>query len=120
MALRLLLPLLLLLAATLLTAQAQGTGSSALDCCLKYSKKAIPGKFVTSYRLQGPELGCMLPAVVFTTKGNKKICASPTDPNNKKVMQNLDKKVQNNKQDKKKGQPPRPRGRPKRQKRQQV
>ncbi|XP_065716192.1 C-C motif chemokine 21 [Patagioenas fasciata] len=116
MALRLLLPLLLLLAATLLTAQAQGTGSSALDCCLKHSKKAVPRNVVKSYRLQGPELGCMLHAVVFTTKGNKKICASPTDPNNQKLMQNLDKKLQSNKQDK----PPHPRGRPKRQKRQRV
>ncbi|KAK2512166.1 C-C motif chemokine 19 [Columba guinea] len=68
MALRLLLPL-LLLAATLITAQAQGTGSSALDCCLKHSKKAVPRNLVKSYRLQGPELGCMLHAVVLLVIG---------------------------------------------------
>ncbi|XP_074992753.1 C-C motif chemokine 21-like [Calonectris borealis] len=119
MALRLLLPL-LLLAATLLIARAQGIGSSASDCCLKNSRKAIPSSWVKSYSLQGPESGCMLRAVVFTTKRNKKICASPTDPAVQKLMQNLDKKVKNDKKDKKKGHSPRPGGRPKRQKRQRV
>ncbi|XP_072716663.1 C-C motif chemokine 21-like [Ciconia boyciana] len=119
MALRLLLPL-LLLAATLLITQAQGIGSSASDCCLKHSQKAIPSVWVKSYSLQGPESGCLLHAVVFTTKRNKKICASPTDPAVQKLMQNLDKKVKNDKKDKKKGRSSRPGGRPKRQKQQQV
>ncbi|GAB0202931.1 C-C motif chemokine 21 [Grus americana] len=119
MALRLLLPL-LLLAAALLIAPAQGIGSSASDCCLKHSRKAIPSNLVKSYSLQGPELGCLLRAVVFTTKKNKKICASPTDPAIQKLMQNLDKKVKNDKKDKKKGQSSRSGGRPKRQKRQRV
>ncbi|KAM6391413.1 C-C motif chemokine 21-like [Rhynochetos jubatus] len=119
MALRLLLPL-LLLATTLLIAQAQGIGSQARDCCLKHSQKAIPSNWVKSYTLQGPESGCLLRAVVFTTKKNKKICASPTDPAVQKLMNNLDKKVKNDKKDKKKGPSPRPRRRPKRQKRQQV
>ncbi|XP_009984401.1 PREDICTED: C-C motif chemokine 21 [Tauraco erythrolophus] len=122
MALRLFLPL-LLLAATLLIAQAQGIGTSASDCCLKNSEKAIPSKWVKSYSLQGRESGCTLHAVVFTTKKNRKICASPTDPAVQKLMQNLDKKMKNDKKDKKdkkKGQSSRPRGRPKRQKWQQV
>ncbi|XP_063176241.1 C-C motif chemokine 21 [Chroicocephalus ridibundus] len=120
MALRLLLPLLLLLAATLLIAQAQGIGSSASDCCLKNSQNAIPRSLVKSYILQGSESGCLLRSVVFITKKNKKICASPTDPAVQKLMQHLDKKVKNDKKDKKKGQSPRPGGRPKRQKRQRV
>uniref|UniRef100_A0A8B9M439 C-C motif chemokine n=1 Tax=Accipiter nisus TaxID=211598 RepID=A0A8B9M439_9AVES len=97
-----------------------GIGSPASDCCLKNSQKAIPSNWVKSYSLQGPESGCLLRAVVFTTKRDKKICASPTDPAVQKLMQNLDKKVKNDKKDKKKGQSPRPRGRPKRQKRQRV
>ncbi|XP_074992166.1 C-C motif chemokine 21-like [Calonectris borealis] len=113
MALHLLLPL-LLLASTLLIAQAQGIGSSASDCCLKNSQKVVPSSWVKSYSLQGPKSGCLLRAVVFTTKRNKKICASPTDLAVQKLMQNLDKK------DKKKGQSPRPRGRPKWQKQQWV
>ncbi|XP_009955293.1 PREDICTED: C-C motif chemokine 21 [Leptosomus discolor] len=110
MALRLLLPL-LLLAATLLISQAQGIGSSASDCCLKYSQKTIPSNVVKSYTLQGPASGCLLHAVVFTTRRNKKICASPTDAAVQKLMQNLEKKD-------KKGKSQRPRHRSKRQKRQ--
>ncbi|XP_056181495.1 eotaxin-like [Falco biarmicus] len=117
MALRLLLLLLLLLAAILAITEAQGIGSSPSDCCLKYSRKAIPSSWVKSYSLQGPESGCLLRAVVFTTKRNKKICASPTDSAVQKLMENLDKKVKNKK---KKGQPPRPRGKPKQQKQQRV
>ncbi|XP_030326783.1 C-C motif chemokine 21-like [Strigops habroptila] len=116
MALRLLLPL-LLLTATLLITQAQGIGNLGMDCCLKNSQAQIPSNRVTSYTLQGPESGCALRAVVFTTKKNKKICASPTDPAVQKVMQNLDKKLR---KDKKKGQPPRYRDRPRRQKQQRV
>ncbi|XP_010146465.1 PREDICTED: C-C motif chemokine 21, partial [Eurypyga helias] len=108
---------LLLLATTLLITQAQGIGSQ--DCCLKHSRKAVPSNWVKSYSLQGPESGFLLRAVVFTTKKNKKICASPTHPAVQKLMNNLDKKVKNDKKDKKKGPSPRPRGRPKRQKRQQ-
>ncbi|KAM6302994.1 C-C motif chemokine 21a-like [Podargus strigoides] len=119
MALRLLLPL-ILLAATFLIAQAQGIGSSASDCCLKNSRSAIPSNFVKSYSLQGPESGCLLRAVVLTTKRNKKICASPADPAVQRLMKNLDKKVKSNKEDKQKGQSPRPRGRARRQKRQRV
>ncbi|KAM9262537.1 C-C motif chemokine 21-like [Morus bassanus] len=117
MALRLLLPL-LLLAATLLITQAQGIGSSASDCCLKNSQKAIPRTWVKSYSLQGPESGCILHAVVFTTKRGKKICASPSDATVRKLIQDLD-KMKNDKKTKK-GHSPRPGGRPKRQKRQRV
>ncbi|XP_069736743.1 C-C motif chemokine 19-like [Phaenicophaeus curvirostris] len=116
MALRLLLPL-LLLAAVLFIAQAQGIGTSASDCCLKTSQRAISSNWVKSYRLQGPESGCMLRAVVLTTKKNRKICASIIDPDVQKLMEDLDKRV---KKDKKKGQFPRPRSRSKRQRRQQV
>ncbi|XP_014807969.1 PREDICTED: C-C motif chemokine 21 [Calidris pugnax] len=119
MALRLLLPL-LLLAATILIVQTQGIGSSASDCCLKNSQAAIPRGLVKSYILQGPESGCLLRSVVFITKKNKKICASPTDPAIQMLMQNLDKRVKNDKKDRKKGQYPRSGGRPRRQKRQRV
>ncbi|XP_053787973.1 eotaxin-like [Vidua chalybeata] len=125
MALRPFLLLLPLLAAALLITQAQGIGSSALDCCLKHSslKKDIPSGVMTSYHLQGPETGCYLRAVVLITKRNKKICVSPNDDTIQKLMQQLDKKA-NNEKDKKpknnKGQTQRSRGRPKKQKRQRV
>ncbi|XP_009907221.2 C-C motif chemokine 21 [Dryobates pubescens] len=119
MALRLLLPL-LALAATLLINQAQGISSSASDCCLKYSQRAIPSGLVKSYSIQEAASGCAIPAVVLITKKNKKICASPTNLAVQKLMKNLDKKVKSDTKDKKQGQRSRSRGRPKRQERQQV
>ncbi|XP_010141048.1 PREDICTED: C-C motif chemokine 21 [Buceros rhinoceros silvestris] len=124
MAPRLLLPL-LMLAATFLIAQAQGIGTSASDCCLKHSQKNIPGNLIKSYRIQGPESGCFLHAVVITTQRGRKICASPTDPTIQNLMQNpdkmvkKDKKVKNNKKDKK-GQSLRARSRAQRQKPRRV
>ncbi|XP_025963988.1 C-C motif chemokine 21-like [Dromaius novaehollandiae] len=91
MALRLLLPL-LLLAAALLIYPARGISSQASDCCLKNSQRNIPAGWVKSYSLQGPETGCLLRAVVFTTRKNKKLCASPTDPAVQKLIQKLEKK----------------------------
>ncbi|KAJ7424145.1 C-C motif chemokine 21 [Willisornis vidua] len=117
MALRLLLPL-LMLAATLFIAQAQGIGSSASDCCLGHSQKTIPRDMVTSYTHQGPESGCLLRAVVFITKKGRKICASPTKPDVLKVMKYVD-KVKNDR-NKKKGQPQRSGGKPKQRRRQRV
>ncbi|XP_063279057.1 C-C motif chemokine 21-like [Prinia subflava] len=108
--------LLLLMLATILISQAQGIGSSASDCCLKLSQKSIPKGVVTSYRLQGPESGCLLRAVVFTTKKNRKICASPTDSAVQKMMKYLDKKAKNGK-NRKMGHPG---GRPKKQRQQRV
>ncbi|XP_005428133.1 C-C motif chemokine 5-like [Geospiza fortis] len=112
--------LLLLLAASLLIAQAQGIGSSALDCCLKNRplKKEILG-VVTSYHHRGPESGCYLHSVVLITKKNRKICASPTDDTVQKLIQQLDRRAKNNK-NRKKGQTQHPRGRPKKQRRQRV
>ncbi|XP_010208207.1 C-C motif chemokine 19-like [Colius striatus] len=114
MALRLLLPLLLTAAALFIT-QAQGISSSAPDCCLLHSQKPIPYRMVKSYRFLGPETGCELRSVVFTTKKNRKICASPTDPNMKKLIEKL-----NNKPKTKKKQSPGAKSRNKRQKQQQV
>uniref|UniRef100_A0A8C6YWX3 C-C motif chemokine n=1 Tax=Nothoprocta perdicaria TaxID=30464 RepID=A0A8C6YWX3_NOTPE len=91
MALRLLLPL-LLLAAALLVLPARGISSQASDCCLKTSQGKIPLGLVKSYSVQGPESGCLLRAVVFTTRKGKKLCASPDSSSVQKVMQKLDKK----------------------------
>ncbi|TRZ21030.1 hypothetical protein HGM15179_006051 [Zosterops borbonicus] len=111
--------LLLLLAAALLITQVQGIGSSASDCCLNHSQRIIPYSVVTSYRLQGPKTGCVLEAVVFTTKRNRNICASPDDDTVKKLMKHLDKKAKKDKS-KNRGQTQRPRGRPKKQRQQRV
>lgn len=84
----------------------------ASDCCLKTSKKTFPRAWVKSYRIQGPESGCLLRAVVFTTKKEKKICSSLTNPAVQKLIRSLE--------DKQKNPPQKPQGRSKRQKRKQV
>lgn len=86
-----------------------GVDNPASDCCLKTSQRTIPIKWVKSYSIQGPESGCVLRAVVFTTKKNKKICFSPTDPAVQKLIKDLKNPRRNTSQ-----------GKPKRQKRKQV
>ncbi|XP_054254303.1 C-C motif chemokine 21 [Indicator indicator] len=115
MALHLLL-MLFVLAATLLTDQAQGISSSASDCCLNYSRRAIPSRLVKSYNIQETALGCAISAVVFITKKDKKICASPDNPTVQRLMKNLDKKVKSDNKNKKQEQPSHSRARSKRQK----
>lgn len=66
---------------------------------------------------------CCSPRLI--TKKNKKICVSPTDDAVLKLLQQLDKKAKNDKDkkaknNKNKRQIQRPRGRPKKQKRQRV
>ncbi|XP_075788930.1 C-C motif chemokine 21 [Pelodiscus sinensis] len=68
---------LLLLATALCLCQAQGSENQASDCCLRHNNHPIPLKVLASYRLQGPETGCRLPAIVFITKKNKSLCAPP-------------------------------------------
>ncbi|XP_068523429.1 uncharacterized protein [Anas acuta] len=94
MALRILLPL-LLLAAALLLLPAEGVDNVASECCLKTSKKNIPSVWVKSYRIQGPETGCPLHAVVFTTKKEKKICSSLSSPAVQRLIRNLEEKQKN-------------------------
>lgn len=84
----------------------------ASDCCLKTSKKNIPSAWVKSYRIQGPETGCLLRAVVFTTKKEKKICSSLTSPAVQKLIRSLEEKQKNP--------PPKPQGRSRRLKRKQA
>uniref|UniRef100_A0A493SX68 C-C motif chemokine n=1 Tax=Anas platyrhynchos platyrhynchos TaxID=8840 RepID=A0A493SX68_ANAPP len=72
-----------------------GVDNVASDCCLRTSKKNIPSAWVKSYRIQGPETGCLLRAVVFTTKKEKKICSSLTSPAIQKVIRRLEDKQKN-------------------------
>ncbi|CAI5795155.1 C-C motif chemokine 5-like [Podarcis lilfordi] len=50
-------------------------GSS--HCCVKYNRKPIPLKLLVSYEYAGST--CPLPAIIFITKGNKRICTNPDD-----------------------------------------
>ncbi|XP_006260785.1 C-C motif chemokine 19 [Alligator mississippiensis] len=87
---RLLLPLLLL---AVLGLHTQGSEPAA-DCCLKLGLKAIPNRIVKSYRIQTPESGCSVRAVVFTTYKDKNLCAPPDAPWVTDLMKKLDGKPQ--------------------------
>ncbi|XP_018937753.2 C-C motif chemokine 19-like [Cyprinus carpio] len=76
---------------------APGPMSSYENCCLTYAvvkKKNIGniGKQVESYRIQESDGGCNIPAVVFTMKNSKTICAEPNQTWVNKVIQKLNKK----------------------------
>uniref|UniRef100_A0A8C2K5H2 Chemokine (C-C motif) ligand 25b n=2 Tax=Cyprinus carpio TaxID=7962 RepID=A0A8C2K5H2_CYPCA len=76
---------------------APGPMSSYENCCLKYAdvkKKNFwnIGKHAESYRIQESDGGCNIPAVVFTMKNSKTICAEPNLPWVNKAIQVLNKK----------------------------
>ncbi|XP_066507735.1 C-C motif chemokine 19b [Hoplias malabaricus] len=69
-------------------------GAEGEDCCLATADKPIPQRLVKSFYLQTADTGCRIPATVFTTKKNKKLCAPLPTKNNwvKKLMDKLNKK----------------------------
>ncbi|XP_072113640.1 C-C motif chemokine 19-like [Mobula birostris] len=51
---------------------------AASDCCLDVSNKVIPRWIVAGYKVQSEAWGCRIPAVVFTTVKDRKLCAPRT------------------------------------------
>uniref|UniRef100_A0ACB8EE59 Uncharacterized protein n=2 Tax=Sphaerodactylus townsendi TaxID=933632 RepID=A0ACB8EE59_9SAUR len=75
---------LFLVAAFLLSTEAQ-PGQNGF-CCYEYVKKPTPLRLLSSYEVTSR---CSLPAVVFFTKRNNKICADPKEPWTQERMKNL-------------------------------
>ncbi|KAJ6663065.1 hypothetical protein lerEdw1_010886 [Lerista edwardsae] len=76
-------PLLCLLAAALCALHVQGTDNPVLDCCHGTTATPFPTKLVNrlrTYRVQGPHMGCPLPAIVLVTKRERELCAPPEAP----------------------------------------
>ncbi|XP_015200013.1 C-C motif chemokine 19-like [Lepisosteus oculatus] len=63
------------LLAGLLLGCARGNDMGSLDCCLSTSSIPIPLSILKDYQVQNPDQGCRIPAVVFITKRDKKLCA---------------------------------------------
>ncbi|XP_073697550.1 C-C motif chemokine 19a.2 [Garra rufa] len=65
----------------------------AVDCCLTTKDTRIPIQIVASYFQQTTESGCAIPATVFITKKDKKLCAPP-EKNSwiSKIITHLEKK----------------------------
>ncbi|XP_020017451.1 C-C motif chemokine 26 [Castor canadensis] len=49
----------------------------AKSCCFQYSHKVLPWNWVHTYEFT--QSSCSQPAVIFTTKRGKKICAQPME-----------------------------------------
>ncbi|XP_073689572.1 C-C motif chemokine 19b [Garra rufa] len=54
----------------------------AADCCLTTSNRRIPKKVVTSFTIQTGDGACSIPATIFITKKNLKLCAPFPSENN--------------------------------------
>ncbi|NP_001291006.1 C-C motif chemokine 19 precursor [Esox lucius] len=67
---------LLLLASVLWSHVAANTGK-ALDCCLTTTDARIPSRMAKTYIIQTSNGGCRIPATVFITKKNRRLCAPP-------------------------------------------
>uniref|UniRef100_A0A6J0SJM6 C-C motif chemokine 5-like n=1 Tax=Pogona vitticeps TaxID=103695 RepID=A0A6J0SJM6_9SAUR len=68
--------LLFLLMAPFALAQDNNAGRTML-CCAFYTSKAIPCRILKSYHAADGQ--CPLPATIFVTQRNAKICANPED-----------------------------------------
>ncbi|XP_051876111.1 C-C motif chemokine 19-like [Pristis pectinata] len=66
----------LLICAALFQLSEGGRGDDgATDCCLDVSNRVIPRRIVAGYKLQGNASGCRIPAVIFITIKDRKLCA---------------------------------------------
>ncbi|XP_041041588.1 C-C motif chemokine 19-like [Carcharodon carcharias] len=65
----------LLLAVACHSCKGSGGDDGAVDCCLNVSHNVIPKRIVVGCKVQDASLGCRIPAVVFITVRNKKLCA---------------------------------------------
>nr|QLA10420.1 C-C motif chemokine 25 [Lateolabrax japonicus] len=64
------------------------------DCCLKYVKKMNhrTQKHAVQYRWQVPDGGCNIPAVIFTMRKGRVLCADPTEKWVAELMKKIDTK----------------------------
>ncbi|XP_031437931.1 C-C motif chemokine 4 homolog [Clupea harengus] len=73
-----------------LCSQAKSQGSAGPDvCCFNYYPKRLPEKRMKSYKITHPN--CPKKGVIFTTVGNKAVCANPEDQQTQVIMEKLDK-----------------------------
>ncbi|XP_018953023.1 C-C motif chemokine 3-like [Cyprinus carpio] len=83
----------LLVITAVLWGNIEAFSDTAADCCLTTKDTRIPIQIVASYFQQTTESGCPIPATVFITKKDKKLCAPP-EKNSwiTRIITHLDKK----------------------------
>ncbi|XP_042285068.1 C-C motif chemokine 25 [Thunnus maccoyii] len=69
------------------------------DCCLKYVRRLSKGtqKHAVKYREQKTDGGCNIPAIIFTMRRGRMICANPKDTWVIELMERIDNKKPHNK-----------------------
>ncbi|XP_046873877.1 C-C motif chemokine 19b [Hypomesus transpacificus] len=72
----------LLLLTVQLWSHVSANTDKAVDCCLSTTNRKIPPDVVQSYFIQSVSGGCRIPATVFVTRKNIRLCAPPASRNN--------------------------------------
>ncbi|XP_026878968.1 C-C motif chemokine 19a.2 [Electrophorus electricus] len=82
-----------ILSTALFWCSADGFTDHAIDCCLTTTGQFLPRHIAVSYTMQ-EKSACRIPATVFITRKNKKICSPPLEdaryPWVKKLITHLD------------------------------
>ncbi|KAJ8357036.1 hypothetical protein SKAU_G00198300 [Synaphobranchus kaupii] len=80
----------LLLAVAIVSATAAKNGGG---CCMIYTKvsqlRKLPLNLIKEHRMQEVTGSCNIPAVVFITKRNRRICANPKAKHVKQILKKL-------------------------------
>ncbi|XP_051950879.1 C-C motif chemokine 19a.2 [Xyrauchen texanus] len=84
----------LLIFTAVLWGSTEAFSDEAVDCCLTTKDTRIPMQILASYFHQTTENGCPIPATVFITKKDKKLCAPPAERHEwiRKHISHLDRK----------------------------
>ncbi|KAM4836619.1 C-C motif chemokine 20 isoform 2-T2 [Thomomys bottae] len=61
------------------------TEASNFDCCLQYTKKALPSKFIVGFTRQLADEACDINAIIFHMR-RRLVCANPKEPWVKRAM----------------------------------
>ncbi|XP_020390841.1 C-C motif chemokine 20-like [Rhincodon typus] len=67
---------------------------SAMDCCLRYSKKRLPFRLISGYVEQQSNEICDIDAIIFYTVGGQAVCANPDMVWVKMALKLLSKKLE--------------------------
>ncbi|XP_062874241.1 C-C motif chemokine 19a.2 [Trichomycterus rosablanca] len=91
----------LLIFTALLCTSAEAWTNNAVDCCLTTSGVSVPRQIAASYTVQTKDSGCTIPATVFITKKDRRLCSPPVDDQNfpwvRKLVEHLDNRKSRNK-----------------------
>ncbi|MGH0163548.1 UNVERIFIED_CONTAM: hypothetical protein FKN15_045984 [Acipenser sinensis] len=64
-------------------------GPHKYDCCINYTQKPVPIRFIKGYMEQSSLTVCSIDAIIFLTVQDKKVCASSKDAWVKSAMRRL-------------------------------